>query len=282
MRTIAVFVCLVWLAPASVHAQSEEDRREARREFAEGERAFARGESAIALGHFERAFALAPHDAVRFNLAICYERLGRVRDAVREYDAAARSEALDRRTRERAARLAREARRGLGVLVLEGPEGLRTTIDGEPACALPCSAEVDPGAHEVRVAEHERIERAEVRAGESVTVRFSLPEPAPPIETPAPIRARGPVPVAPEDPGRGPTWLTWSGTAIAALGVLGVAGFGAGAQLVHERCDPACDPDTAQTGDLMRDLTNASIAIAIGGALFVAIDLVVLAAQGNL
>ena len=70
--------------------------KEARDAFANGEQAFAADDYELGLHHFRTAMELAPHDAVRFNLAVCFERLGRFREAVEEYAAAARSPQLDR------------------------------------------------------------------------------------------------------------------------------------------------------------------------------------------
>lgn len=100
-------VVVVHLALFAASALAQGDvRARAGEEFAAGEAAFEAGEVETALGHFQRAFELAPHDAVRFNLAICFEALGRDEEALREYEIVAASAEVDADTRERAAVLA--------------------------------------------------------------------------------------------------------------------------------------------------------------------------------
>lgn len=303
MRSVAtafypLAVALVTMASSGgVRAQDASVRREARAEFDEGERAFEAGETVLALQHFERAFALVPHDAVRFNLAVCYEALGRVRDAIREYEAAAASPTLDARTRARAAQLAEEARAHLGRLVLEGPEGREVTVDATATCVLPCRLDVDPGAHEIRLPSEDGdiVETAEVASGASVTLRFAIADA--PRESPSAAEQPGTVLGEAHDP-RGqreapregqardasvtePSWLTALGGTIAGIGALGIVGFGAGAWIAHEDCVPACGPELAATGELLRDATNASIAVAAAGAVLIIVDLVLIATGGG-
>ena len=86
-------ILLSLLLAAQAHAQTPDEV---------AERAFAEADDERALALFRRAFELAPHDAVRFNIAVCLERLGRPAEAISEYEAAARSAQLDEATRARA------------------------------------------------------------------------------------------------------------------------------------------------------------------------------------
>src|SRR5262245_61254015 len=108
----------------------ERVRRQAREAFTSGERAFEKGDYVAALAAFERAFALAPHDAVRFNLAVCLERLGRPSEALLQYEAAAKSSVLTAAERERARRSGAELRPKVGTLVVEGQAGAAVQVDG--------------------------------------------------------------------------------------------------------------------------------------------------------
>ncbi|UJR83373.1 hypothetical protein [Sandaracinus amylolyticus] len=104
MRSLsAILALLVALVAMPALAQDDEARRaEAREAFRSGEAAFIEEDDARALTLFRRAFELAPHDAVRFNIAVCLERLGRPEEALQEYEAAAISTQLDDTARARA------------------------------------------------------------------------------------------------------------------------------------------------------------------------------------
>ena len=106
--------------------------KEARDAFANGEQAFAADDYELALHHFRTAMELAPHDAVRFNLAVCFERLGRFREAVEEYAAAARSPQLDRaQACASGADQPRTARH-----LLRGSGGRQAIVDGAFKCVI--------------------------------------------------------------------------------------------------------------------------------------------------
>jgi tetratricopeptide (TPR) repeat protein len=102
---VVVVVHIALLSVASASAQ-DDVRARAGAEFAAGEAAFEARELETALAHFQRAFELAPHDAVRFNLGIVLEALERTEDALREYEIVAASAEVDVDTRDRAAVLA--------------------------------------------------------------------------------------------------------------------------------------------------------------------------------
>ncbi|AKF04107.1 tetratricopeptide repeat protein [Sandaracinus amylolyticus] len=104
MRSLAAILALfVVLVAMPALAQDDEATRAAAREaFRAGEAAFIEEDDARALTLFRRAFELAPHDAVRFNIAVCLERLGRPEEALQEYEAAAISTQLDEAARARA------------------------------------------------------------------------------------------------------------------------------------------------------------------------------------
>jgi hypothetical protein len=212
---------LVAAFSASTPARAQSERALAGEEFAAGEAAFAAGETEVALAHFRRALVLAPHDAVRFNLAICLERLGHAEEALREYEIVAASADVDDDTRSRASVLATALRE-----------------------SMPVAEEPAPIA--------------------------SAPETRPPSTTPPP---------APESSGLG-GW-SWLGIPLATVGAIGFGVFGALALSIHGQCDPLCDDRTATDGELMRDLANVSLGVFGLGAIFVTLDLVILAGEGS-
>ncbi len=100
LRSVALIYALVIsaaLCPAAAAAQDA-----AASAFRSGEEHFERGRYEEALVFFEQAFELSPHAAVRFNIAVCLERLGRDRDALSEYEQAATSSNLSDAERARA------------------------------------------------------------------------------------------------------------------------------------------------------------------------------------
>jgi tetratricopeptide (TPR) repeat protein len=89
-RTLVCVAALV-LASASASAQSPapvtpttpSEFEQARQMFEKGQRAYERGDYEIALMRFQAALASAPSGEIHFNVARCYERLGRWDEAAR-------------------------------------------------------------------------------------------------------------------------------------------------------------------------------------------------------
>ncbi|MFO0669883.1 MAG: tetratricopeptide repeat protein [Polyangiaceae bacterium] len=245
----------------------------ARDAFADGERSFSRGAYEAALASFERAFRLVSHDAVRFNIAVCLERLQRYRDAREQYRAARESAMLGPEERARAAQAVERLGHELGVLVVDGSARAEPVgIDGEVRCTVPCRIELDPHTYRVAVGEGAarlvRIERgAELRLSRAPVLEPVMPAAA---ET-AP--SRGGVDSARHSPG----WLTWSGAAVAAVGAGGVVGFGLRTQRLHDSYVDEPSASTRDQGLFARAMTNVSIGVAVVGVALVAVDLFVLA-----
>ena len=167
MRWCLVLSLLASMLPALARAQDGGSSvGDAAASFREGGLAFEAGRYEEALGAFRRAYELAPHDRVRFNVAVCLEELGRFREAAVEYEAAAASHQLDEPTRERA-RAARDAARArLATVSLQSAGAIvEVEIDGAVACATPCEVALDPGEHRVAYTDasgaHERRVRVE-------------------------------------------------------------------------------------------------------------------------
>ena len=64
---------------------AQDNKAKARALFGEGVAAFDRGDFENALESFTQAYRLAPHPAVRVNMANCYEQLGRYAEATFNY-----------------------------------------------------------------------------------------------------------------------------------------------------------------------------------------------------
>jgi tetratricopeptide (TPR) repeat protein len=99
----ACVLALSFLVAAGARAQ-DTPPIDARVAFEAGRAAFAESRYEDALAAFERALELAPHDAVRFNIAVSLEHLGRIDEALEHYRIAAGSDELDDAGLVRAAR----------------------------------------------------------------------------------------------------------------------------------------------------------------------------------
>jgi hypothetical protein len=239
--------------------------------FAAGERAFADPDYEAALEHFRCAFALAPHDVVRFNIAVCYDRLSRFREAIEEYRSAAESSEVDEGARARAREQVAELRGRLGTIRFPGwPDGGSVSVDGEARCSLPCELEEDPGAHVVvvRIDGVESIETVEVaRGGTHVVTR--PPAPSPVVDPPSPPD------VPDETSGIDLGWLTWVGVGVGAVGTGLTIGFGVRAADLHDQYfqPGVASLERSQEGNLMVTLTNVFLSVAATGPLLVLLDL---------
>jgi tetratricopeptide (TPR) repeat protein len=288
---LSIFTCVwalscvgpIWAAPLP-----DGERREAAEAFKQGQTAFEQGEFDAALAHFERALEVGRHDAVRFNVAVCLERLGLYDQAVAQYDQAALSNALDEATRERAREAAERARAQLGRLTIENAEpGSRVQLDQAPLCTLPCTPRVNPGQHEVAVTwvggEHREV--VTVASGEEVRVRVPARAPAPAPARAAPARVepmpvepqRRPAPISAEGaPSLRPGMLTWLGAALAVGGAVGTTYFGLRTEALRDDYDQNPSAGLADQGDASRNLTNLSLGVGIVGAALVGLDLLLL------
>lgn len=107
MKVAAVVIAVASVASV-VAAQDSPQLRDAAERFAVGERHYEQGEYAQALREFERVYALMaeaghPNAPVTlFNIARCYVRLGREREAIATYERFLAAGAGDARTRARA------------------------------------------------------------------------------------------------------------------------------------------------------------------------------------
>jgi hypothetical protein len=284
MRNTLAF--LVFLAALSVQLAaraepSSSDVELARGAFLQAERAFQEQRYEEALALFRLAFAKVPRDAVRFNLAVCLERLERYAEARSEYEAAAASSALSEAQRASAKQRAQDlVPRTAELLVTGVPDGVALTVDRRAACTAPCRVFVDPGARELvaTLPQGPVSVRIEAVAGTAHAVVFEPQRPEP--REPAPSRSSAAVPVAlprresrPDRPGLSPGWLSVVGGVTAGVGAAGIVGFGLRTRALESDYHDAPRATTRDDGLRMQALTNVSIAVAGLGAALVALDL---------
>ena len=84
-RTAAAIVAALLFTSAS--ALAEDPRAEAASRFDRGIRLFDEGDFAVALAEFKRAYAIAPHPLVLYNMALAYAALGKTVEATDTCDA---------------------------------------------------------------------------------------------------------------------------------------------------------------------------------------------------
>src|SRR5260221_9395347 len=153
-----------------------DDREDARKEFAAGQAADKQKDWQTALEHYLRANDLVPHPFAIYNIAVDYERLGRLREAATWYqrylEAAPESADRDKVVKTLAELKTRPA--SLSVRTL--PDGARVTIDNQHAGTTPFSANLRGGTHHVAVdRDNQHDERdVELEFGEPADVTFTL------------------------------------------------------------------------------------------------------------
>jgi len=189
-----------------------------RQQFEAGTRAFERGEYENALQAFQAALALRPHPVIRYNLALCWARLGKPSAALRELkivesDAQTDKDLHARSTHER--RLAEQALAHV-TFTLSDPSRDHLELDGTVVAKESRELLLDPGAHHVRIWSGASIvldqdlelapsERVELRLGERSRRIDVVVVPAP-TTVPAPALPRT-VAVEPARHGLSPAWF---------------------------------------------------------------------------
>jgi hypothetical protein len=276
----AVFgIALFVVAPAALaqgeKAPSAEVQKDARRAFDKGARLFDKKEYALALAEFQRAFELVPHDAVRFNIAVCLERLGRHREAVEEYEQAAKSTTLGEKDLARARAAADVARRSLGRILVKGATGVAVKVDGTVRCESPCTVDLDPGTYRVQLGDTARVVELAIVAGREHVLLAESEKRVAETPMPPPQVERKPAKPPPRElEARGPGFLTWTGGALAIVGGAGTVYFGLQTRKLHDDYTTAPTQDRLDDGRRSKLFTNVSIGVAAVGATLVVVDLV--------
>ncbi len=194
VRRVLVLAILVSVAHADPRTPKPVDKgspatKEADRHFKSGVALFKEGKYTEALAEFERAYDIAPHPLVLYNIAGCHRELSHYGDAVKFYErfleegpgqvpdsrlTAARTE-LD-------SILARIAR----VTVTASPVDATIFVDDEPLGALAKMPLILPPGEHVLVAKapgrKDASRTIRVASGDALTVELMLPE-APVVDT---------------------------------------------------------------------------------------------------
>jgi tetratricopeptide (TPR) repeat protein len=167
---------------AGASAARADDRETAKIHFQAAHAAERRGDWATAIDEYERAYKLAPHPTVLFNMAAAHEKLSRFHDAadlLKRYlrdspDADDRNAVLDRieRLRDRPSRV-----------TVAFPPGATLFVDGQPRGEIPVELDLPAGAHRFHVerdADRSREQVIVLEYGDPAEPTFEL-EKAPPV-----------------------------------------------------------------------------------------------------
>jgi hypothetical protein len=163
VRSLVIALLLV-AAPAWA-----EDREAAAIHFQAAQAAEKRADYKTAIEEYERAYRLAPHPSVLFNMANNYEKLGDLRHAAEYLGRYLRDDprAEDRPVVERRITGLRDRP---SVLHVGEPRGATLLLDGQPHGTLPTSIDIPAGAHRIQA------ERDGARSTEQeVTAEFGEP-----------------------------------------------------------------------------------------------------------
>lgn len=177
MRILWLVSLLVALLAMPARADEREDRETARKEFAAGQAADRQRRYQEAIEHYMRANDLVPHPFAMFNIAVDFERLGKLREAANWYERFLDSSTTKDADRDKVNRTLIDLRnRPAQVQVLSSPDGARVIINGIPAGTTPYRGELKGGIYLVAIQKGDERDSKEITIeyGEPVKVEFTL------------------------------------------------------------------------------------------------------------
>ena len=222
-------------APASAAVSGQ-----ARASFSRGMEAYDHGHFRAAIEHFKEADRLAPSPRLSFNIALAYERMDDVPNALAAYrDFLRRSPEAEnvQPTSVRVAELELELQKSgvQQVTVISDPVGATVLIDELSRGVSPWTGELPPGPHRLTLRArgyHDSAHDFVLPARHAIDLSFPLePMPAPPpaavAAPPVAVPAPQPPPIEPvnveSEPGV--QWWTWAAFGGSAAALLGAGAF---------------------------------------------------------
>lgn len=257
----------VWSAPALADGDvSQAELATARALFEEGVTREDAKDWAGALERFKRVAEIRVTPQVNYNMARCYEQLGKTMTADVYYARVEKGNAPD------LAKLATKSRAGLAAkipsVVLRGPADLTFTLDGN-AATLGTPIPLDPGKHEL--VSHRGVESA-TKSFDLTTGKLEVALPDPPPPAPPTPPALPPPP--PEKPSLVPPIIAGAVTVVGAgVGIFALVSRSSKESDLDKVCGTARDhcPDSARSDvdkvHTMTTLANIGFGVAIAGAL---------------
>jgi hypothetical protein len=182
-------------APRAQPAPRSPEQQEADRAFKDGVARFKEGKYTQALAEFERAYQIAPHPLVLYNIAGCYRELARHAEAVRAYKQFL-DDGIGKVSQSRLADAQTELARIYAIVArvtvtVEPASGASLYLDGELLGALPLEMPLilPAGLHKLRARAPGRADAEDeirVAAGEATSIELTLPELPPDPGQPGP------------------------------------------------------------------------------------------------
>lgn len=213
---------------------SAQDADAARTLFQQGVANFESGDFEAALDAFQKAYRLRPHPSVRVNMANCFERLGRVAEAIFNYERFLTESGDDapEEQREQVSASIQRLRESTGTLQLQvRPMKAKIKIDGSSPRLTPDGSIALPTGQytlEVFAPGHEPYtQRVDIHGGSTTEVDIRLRRRAPVASAPAVATRPTPptppaAPVGPADSGeQGRNTVAWTFGGIAAALAVG-------------------------------------------------------------
>ena len=255
------------LAAGQAGDEAEQSKKIATDEFARGKQAFAAGDYGDAAAAFINAYEARPHQSVLANIALCYDKAGRLPEAVTYYRRYISDPVPGGKNAEIRQRL-QELKSQIGELDIEcQAAGCSIRVDGGDRGAAPVNAVVEPGSHKIEAVVDGEIresimERADAGTVVRVRLRAEKAEDALPSSPATPAVAEAAVEAPPE---RGvslgvPFWIA-SGVTVAA----GATTAAFGALTIRARDDYEAsgytDADAKEKGERDRLITNIMIGV---------------------
>lgn len=256
--------------PAMAQVADAKTKREALNAFKAGKAKFDKGDFEAALADFEEANRIYPGASPKHKIAVCYDKLGKVKDAISAYEIFVNSDpgpkylkrVKDAKTRidELKEELAKMP--GKVVLTIEPADatGLSITVDGSPAEGT--ELELEAGEHTIVVEADgmETVNRTiEVEPAEThdVSITLTASEEAPP--PPPPEEEESEV-----DTGLLAGGLVGAGVAVVGFGLMTAFGVMAlGAQSDFENANPPTEELADDTED---NALIADVFLGVGAA----------------
>lgn len=189
--------------PAIVRAQdaaTNDDRRQAGKDFSDGDRAFKAGDFRAAAEAYERAYKRMPHPAALWNAARAWHRSGDLARAANLYARYLQEAPAGARDRNSAQKALAEVAPKLGHLQIHASGLTGVKVDGDPLAAD--EVYVTPGAHVVEAQTsdgHVARQSQNVDAGDTVSVALVASNDAPAPTT-------NPAATPPAETGGGRSW----------------------------------------------------------------------------
>jgi len=257
------------IAAQSKFPSSWKQKQNAKAAYKKGKAAMTKGDFATALQGFQMADSLHPGAAPKYQIAVCYDKLGQAPEAVAAYrvfiDSKPSGKYADRvvAAGKRIAEL--EATMVTKVTLQITPAnlaGLAVTVDNRPIQGS--EVELKAGEHTVVITAPNHLpvtQTITVRQGEPMTLPINLqPQGPPPSIAPAENET--------EDPGMG---LKIAGFTLVGVGGAGLVAMGIfGGMALGSASDFDADPTTEGADDAESQAMIADIFLGVGGGLLIA------------